>query len=56
MLCLKRRRELISLKDPSKKFHSFYSALVKKSLVSVIPFNERRMEIVPSSSVITMDV
>ena len=30
---------------------------IKKSLLSVIPFNERKTEIVPSqSSVITMDV
>ena len=34
----------------------FLSALIKKSLLSAIPFSERKTEIVPSSSVITMDV
>ena len=55
MLCLKRRRELISLKDPSKKFHSLVH-WQKKSLLSEIPFNDRKTEIVSSSSVVTMDV
>ena len=30
--------------------------MIEKSLLSVIPFSERKTEIVPSSSVITMDV
>ena len=57
MFCLKRRRELIPLKDASQENVPFLSALIKKSLLSVIPFNETKTEIVPSqSSVITMDV
>ena len=34
----------------------FLSALIKKSLLSVIPFGARKTEIVPSSSVVIMDV
>ena len=33
----------------------FLSALIIMSLLSVIPFSERKTEIVPSSSVITMN-
>ena len=53
MFCLKIRRELISFKDASKVFHSL-SALIKKSLLSVIPFSERKTEIVSSSSLLVL--
>ena len=55
MFCLKIRRELIPFKDAPKLFHSLAHWL-KKSLLSVIPFSERKTEIVFSSSVVTMDV
>ena len=54
MFCLKRRRELIPLKVRLKC--SIPSRTDKTSLLSVIPFRERKTEIGSSSSVITMDV
>ena len=60
MFCLKRRRDLlfnfINFFKKCIKNVPFLSTLIKKSLPSIIPFSERKKEIIPSSSVITKDV